>query len=222
MTAKAASAIVHVSGLDEQVSETLLTQAFVPFGDILSVQMPQELDSNTHRGFAFIEYESPADAAAAVDNMHLAELLGRVIKVSIAKPSKMRLDPDKPVWQDEAWLREHTAREDDALDRAAAAAHEQELAAAAALDKDVDPNADADADADADAGPDTPQSKRPKRAAGPALNPRVFFDIEIGGAKAGRIVMELRADVVPKTVANFLALYVCLLARPAPRGEFIT
>ena len=37
-------------------------------------------------------------------------------------------------------------------------------------------------------------------------NPRVFFDMEIGGKPAGRIVMELRADVVPKTAENFRAL----------------
>ena len=34
----------------------------------------------------------------------------------------------------------------------------------------------------------------------------VFFDITIGGKDAGRIVMELRDDVVPKTVENFRAL----------------
>jgi peptidylprolyl isomerase len=37
-------------------------------------------------------------------------------------------------------------------------------------------------------------------------NPKVFFDITIGGEPAGRIVMELRADVTPKTAENFRAL----------------
>merc|ERR1712048_1063297 len=36
--------------------------------------------------------------------------------------------------------------------------------------------------------------------------PQVFFDMQIGGAPAGRIVMELRADVVPKTAENFRCL----------------
>ncbi|CAD5111267.1 DgyrCDS590 [Dimorphilus gyrociliatus] len=36
--------------------------------------------------------------------------------------------------------------------------------------------------------------------------PQCFFDIEIGGKPAGRITMELRSDVVPKTAENFRAL----------------
>mmetsp|Transcript_13454 Transcript_13454/g.31437 ORF Transcript_13454/g.31437 Transcript_13454/m.31437 type:complete len:167 (-) Transcript_13454:187-687(-) len=36
--------------------------------------------------------------------------------------------------------------------------------------------------------------------------PRVYFDITIGGAAAGRIIMELRYDVVPNTCENFRAL----------------
>ncbi|XP_076876834.1 peptidylprolyl isomerase Ab (cyclophilin A) isoform X1 [Brachyhypopomus gauderio] len=37
-------------------------------------------------------------------------------------------------------------------------------------------------------------------------NPKVFFDITIDDNSAGRIVMELRADVVPRTAENFRAL----------------
>lgn len=39
-----------------------------------------------------------------------------------------------------------------------------------------------------------------------AKNPKVFFDILIGNAKAGRVVMELFKDKTPKTAENFRAL----------------
>jgi hypothetical protein len=35
---------------------------------------------------------------------------------------------------------------------------------------------------------------------------QVYFDMEIGGKPSGRITMELRADVAPKTAENFRAL----------------
>ena len=46
----------------------------------------------------------------------------------------------------------------------------------------------------------------PRLATTHRSNPKCFFDITIGGAPAGRVVMELRADVVPKTAENFVSL----------------
>ncbi|KAG5581901.1 hypothetical protein AABB24_017324 [Solanum stoloniferum] len=37
-------------------------------------------------------------------------------------------------------------------------------------------------------------------------NPKVFFDLTIGGQAAGRVVMELFNDATPKTAENFRAL----------------
>lgn len=44
------------------------------------------------------------------------------------------------------------------------------------------------------------ESKEEKR------NPQVYFDVRVGSNDVGRIIMLLRADVVPKTAENFRAL----------------
>ena len=43
-----------------------------------------------HRGFAFVTFLEKEDAAAAMDNMHCAELYGRVLSVNIAAPMKIK------------------------------------------------------------------------------------------------------------------------------------
>jgi peptidyl-prolyl isomerase D len=40
-----------------------------------------------------------------------------------------------------------------------------------------------------------------------ARRPRCFLDVTIGGRPAGRLVLELRPDVAPRTVRNFVALW---------------
>merc|ERR1740117_2437194 len=45
-----------------------------------------------------------------------------------------------------------------------------------------------------------------RSAAALAANPSVYFDMEVGGEDIGKIIMEIRGDVVPKTSENFRAL----------------
>lgn len=60
---------VYVGGLADEVTEQLVNDAFIPFGDIVEIQMPVDYESQKHRGFAFVEYEQAEDAAASIDNM---------------------------------------------------------------------------------------------------------------------------------------------------------
>lgn len=60
---------VYVGGLAEEVTEQLVNDAFIPFVDIVEIQMPVDYESQQHRGFAFVEFETAEDAAAAIDNM---------------------------------------------------------------------------------------------------------------------------------------------------------
>ena len=78
---------VYVGGLDQAVTSQTLTEAFVPFGEVVHVSLPKpELPSSTdnHRGFGYVEFEVPQDAKEAIDNMDQSELFGRIIKVAAA------------------------------------------------------------------------------------------------------------------------------------------
>jgi RNA recognition motif-containing protein len=102
-------ATVYVGGLDNAVSEQTLHAAFIPFGDIAEISLPKpELKSNTdpHRGFGYVEFESAEDAKEAIDNMDKSELFGRVIKCAQAKPVKDAsegLGSKKAIWE-QVWF----------------------------------------------------------------------------------------------------------------------
>ncbi|CAK0781365.1 hypothetical protein CVIRNUC_005355 [Coccomyxa viridis] len=95
---------LYVGGLEENVNEATLHSAFIPFGDIKDVNIPMDNTTGKHRGFGFVEYESAEDSADAIDNMHNAELYGRVLRCNYAQPMKIK-GGDKgfshqPVWAD--------------------------------------------------------------------------------------------------------------------------
>jgi RNA recognition motif-containing protein len=84
-------ATVFVGGLDPAVTQQTIYHAFLPFGDIVEVNLPKpDLPGakEEHRGFGYVEFETAADANDAIDNMDRSELYGQVIKVAAAKPQK--------------------------------------------------------------------------------------------------------------------------------------
>ncbi|XP_031634292.1 peptidyl-prolyl cis-trans isomerase E [Contarinia nasturtii] len=186
---------VYVGGLSDDVSEQLVSDAFIPFGDIVEIQMPVDYESQKHRGFAFVEFETAEDAAAAIDNMNDAELMGRTIRCNIAKPQRVKEGSTRPVWASDEWLQKYsgaTLTVDKETEQKTSekptenGSNEKEAPQAEKIATTTEPNEG--------------ESNEPKR------NPQVYFDIRIGSHDAGRIVMLLRADIVPKTAENFRQL----------------
>ncbi|KAI9137502.1 putative peptidyl-prolyl cis-trans isomerase E [Paraphysoderma sedebokerense] len=177
---------LYVGGLDDTVTAETLHAAFIPFGDIVTVEIPPDPSSRAqHRGFAFVEFEDPEDAKAAIDNMHMSELYGKVLKVNLAKPTVANRSSNKAIWSEEAWLQKYGSMGEGGAAPMENGESEENEGETAKKQKAVA------------SGPTVPSSSK---------NPRVFFDILIGGVPAGRIVMELRMDVVPKTAENFRQL----------------
>lgn len=187
---------VYVGGLSEEVTDKLLNDAFIPFGDLVDIQMPTDYETQKHRGFAFIEFESAEDAAAAIDNMNDSELHGRTIRVNLSKPQRIRDGNFKPVWAEDGWLQKHSGATLDNKDG---------TETSAAKDTGKDPSQmDASAAAVSEEAKEDKSGDKGEKTE--SRNPQVYFDIRVGNSDIGRIIMLLRADVVPKTAENFRAL----------------
>lgn len=126
--------ILYVGGLDAAISEEMLHAAFIPFGEIKSIQMPKDftssIDSITYfvnvivrwlhhnffyfyyvgkaKGFGFVEFESEEDASDAIENMDGSELMGKVIRCNVAK-AVTKLAPGKALWSSDEWAQEENA-----------------------------------------------------------------------------------------------------------------
>lgn len=87
--------ILYVGGLADETNQDTVKAAFIPFGDIVEVNMPFDNLTGKHRGFAFIEFEDVSDAADAIENMHGAEIFGKTITVNVARPSAVA---NRAVW----------------------------------------------------------------------------------------------------------------------------
>ena len=64
------------------------------------------------RGFGFVEFEQEEDCAEALENMHGAELFGKVLRCSIAKPMA-NVNKGQAVWTSEDWILNHMNSEGD-------------------------------------------------------------------------------------------------------------
>ncbi|XP_066571269.1 RNA-binding motif protein, X chromosome isoform X1 [Amia ocellicauda] len=79
---------LFIGGLNTETNEKALEQYFGKFGRVVEVLLMKDRETNKSRGFAFVTFESPADAKDAAREMNGKSLDGKPIKVEQAtKPS---------------------------------------------------------------------------------------------------------------------------------------
>ena len=79
---------LFISGLNTETNEKALEAVFGKYGQIVEVLLMKDRETNKSRGFAFVSFESPADAKDAARDMNGKSLDGKAIKVEQAtKPS---------------------------------------------------------------------------------------------------------------------------------------
>jgi len=81
---------IYVGNLPWTVKEEELLQTFGQYGKVASVNIVKDRDTGRPRGFAFVEMNDSAEAAAAITNLNLTEISGRSITVNEARPKADR------------------------------------------------------------------------------------------------------------------------------------
>ncbi|KAK5169564.1 uncharacterized protein LTR77_005540 [Saxophila tyrrhenica] len=79
------SAKIVIEKLTRNIQQPHLREIFSTYGDITSIEMPMNTQFMTNRGIAYILFETPAHAEAAIAHMHEAQLDGTCINETVER-----------------------------------------------------------------------------------------------------------------------------------------
>uniref|UniRef100_A0AAY5KQ44 Polyadenylate-binding protein n=1 Tax=Esox lucius TaxID=8010 RepID=A0AAY5KQ44_ESOLU len=74
-------ASLYVGDLHPDVTEAMLYQKFSPAGPIMSIRVCRDVITRRSLGYAYINFQQPADAECALDTMNYEVLKGRPIRI---------------------------------------------------------------------------------------------------------------------------------------------
>ncbi|RKO94035.1 hypothetical protein BDK51DRAFT_18321, partial [Blyttiomyces helicus] len=84
--ASAPSATLFVANLSFETTEDSLKEAFEEHGEVVSVRIPTDRESQRPKGFAYVEFGDAASAKVALEAMTGFELDGRTIRLDFSTP----------------------------------------------------------------------------------------------------------------------------------------
>ena len=77
---------VYIGNLSFKASEEDVRSIFSDYGSVKNVKLPTDRETGRMRGFGFVEMESEAEEAEAIDALNEAEWMGRTLRVNQARP----------------------------------------------------------------------------------------------------------------------------------------
>lgn len=87
---------IYVSNLSFDVQDEDLREFFTPFGEVTSAKIINDRETGRSRGFGFVEMSDDAASQTAIAELDGAEVNGRTMKVSEAKPKEDRSRSNSP------------------------------------------------------------------------------------------------------------------------------
>lgn len=81
---------LYVGNLPYSATDDSLMQAFAECGNVQSAKVIIDRDSGRSKGFAFVEMSTEEEAAESISRFNGAQLDGRAVTVSEAKPQAPR------------------------------------------------------------------------------------------------------------------------------------
>lgn len=84
-------ATVYVGNIDERFTQELLSELMTQVGPVRQVHMPQDRVSQTHQGYGFVEFDTPASAEYAAKVLNGIRIWGKPIRVNKASADKQKM-----------------------------------------------------------------------------------------------------------------------------------
>ena len=81
---------IYVGNLSYEVTSEDLNEVFAEYGTVQRVHIPTDRDTGRARGFAFVEMQTEAEEAKAIETLDEAQWMGRSLKVNKARPRENR------------------------------------------------------------------------------------------------------------------------------------
>jgi len=80
---------LYAGNLNFEISDTALRQIFGHAGGVEHAEVMKDRWTGLSRGFGFIDMMTAEDAVAAINELDGAEVMGRTLRVALAKPREI-------------------------------------------------------------------------------------------------------------------------------------